>query len=432
MRILAFLIFFCPLLLNAEGVLDLSLEECERVALANSPVIKQAEAARSAADSAHKAAKASYYPSLYFDATGGWVSDIPELDILNMNLAFGDNWAYSVGPTAEYLLFDYGGRSGAAKSAAAQAAAAEEELAAAKRTVLLNIRQAYFTLQQDIERLNFLSGQLAVATKQFNDVNSAFKAGAKSRLDVVMAQKQRLKAETGVANARAALGAHARELLRIAVIETQIDLTYPSADDIKLDALSDTLTKFTKFKTYDFDYNAPQALAAGNMAEYYKYLADSYSSSLYPRVTLQGGAYAEYPNGPIKEHIFLGKVGAALRFPLYEGSKSRAGAAAQESLAEQSLYKKDDIVKTFSNIFYSAKSMLFALNEQQKSVENMVEASKEAAKLTYDAYNAGSVTFLEVDNANLNLLESKINLADIYVGQLNSLATMEYLGRELL
>ena len=49
--------------------------------------------------------------------------------------------------------------------------------------------------------------------------------------------------------------------------------------------------------------------------------------------------------------------------------------------------------------------------------------------MTYQAYKAGSVTFLEVDNANLALLESRIALTDIYTERLNRLAVMDNLGR---
>ena len=80
-------------------------------------------------------------------------------------------------------------------------------------------------------------------------------------------------------------------------------------------------------------------------------------------------------------------------------------------------------------MFYSSKSLLRSLSIQEKLTKEMISDSAKTADLTYHAYKAGSVTFLEVDNANLALLESRIALTDIYTERLNRLAVMDNLGR---
>lgn len=439
--LISFLLCSCSLL-NAADIRGVSLSRCEQDALTYSYGLKELRQKVISAEAEHKSINSSYYPSLYFDAKGSWVSQVPELELGPVKAEFGDNWGYSVGPTLEYLLFDYGGRAGMAKAANAALSAAQDELAFASKTVVLDVRRAYFTVQQDLERMYFMAQQLKVAQKQLRDVNSAFKAGAKSRLDVSMALRQELRAQVNVSAARGALGAHLRELFTLTGSDYGIDPSYPAdwriditKDDkpassrVKADSLEETVKKFMPFGSFTFDENSSKLAALDNMAGYYLHLADSYKSSLYPTVALSGGAYWEYPNGPITEDVFLGRAGISLRMPLFEGSKSKSKAKAQESQSRAVKFQRLDVEDTLKKLFSSSKSLLYSLDLQSDLTKKMIDASAKTAGLTYDAYNAGSVTFLEVDNANLGLLESQIALADIYIETLNRLAVLDNLGK---
>lgn len=429
----------------AHPVRELSLVRCEQDALASSAQLKQLGAEAQAARSSYESVRSSLYPSLTLDASGSWVSEVPELEFGPIKSKFGDNWGYSVGPTLSYTLFDAGGRGDARESAFSAYNAKLQELEFAKKQVLLQVRQAYFTVQQDLERMYFVNEQLNVARKQLADVNSAYNAGAKSKLDVYMARKQELRAQINISAAQGALGAHLRELFRLAGTDYGINPLYPmdwrlaaSKDAskatafVKADGLTDTVARFTPLAGLAFDQNSPRLAALEHMAQYYEYLADSYKSSLYPRVGLQAGAYWEYPNGPIKEDVFLGRAGVALSVPLFEGSKNRELSKAQRASAEASRYQKRDVQETLEKLFYSSKDRLYSVGVEENLTRKMIEDSAETAKLTYQAYQAGAVTFLEVDNANLGLLESRIGLADLYVEELNRLAVMDSLGGGVL
>ncbi|WP_424244337.1 outer membrane protein [Elusimicrobium posterum] len=440
-KYLTLLFLICAAGVATAQVSEISLAQCEADALQYSPKLKELQAQVSAARAQYKGAKSSYYPSLYIDAQGGWVSEVPKLNLGPLSYEFGDNWSYMAGPTLEYLLFDYGGRSGASEGAKAMLQAAQNEYDFGQKSVKLDVRQAYFTVQQDLEKMYFLSEQLKVAQKQLEDVNSALKAGAKSRLDMTMAQKQELRSQVNIANARGALGIHLRQLFMLTGKDYGINPLYPAdwrieiskqdkapSAKIKADSLEDTLKALQNNADFAFDENSSKLAAAENMALYYEKVAQSLKSSLYPVVKLSGGAYWEYPNGPIKEHVFLGKAGASLRMPLFEGSKTKSQSAAQQSQADAARHQKTELEDNLKNMFYSSKSLLYSLDLQTQFVKQMIETSAETARLTYDAYKAGSVTFLEVDNANLALLESRIALADVYVESLNRLAVMENLG----
>ena len=441
-------LFICSLAgaaLAAPVPARLTLAQCEADALASSPQLKQLQAQADAAQSSYKASRSVFYPTLTLDAQGSWVSEVPSLELGNIEHELGDNWGYSAGPTLNYVLFDAGARSGQSKSALSAAQSAQQEKVFAQKQILLQVRQAYFTVQNDLETLYFLNEQLAVADKQLADVQASFDAGAKSRLDVYMARQQQSQVRADIAAARGSLGAHLRALFRLTGTDYGINAQYPldgrlaraSLDGettayLSADGLEQTLQGFAPYAASSFDENSPRLAALESMAQYYDYLADSYRASLYPRISLQGGAYFEYPNSMIKEHVFLGRAGAAVSLPLFEGGKNRRQADAERARARAAQYEKQDARLDLEKMFYSAKDALYALSLQEELTRQIINDAAQTARLTYESYKAGAATFFDVDRANLTLLQSRLALAQLQTQQLNHLAVIDSLGKENL
>ena len=373
------------------------------------------------------------------------MSEVPTLKFAGKELKFGDTWGYTVGPTASWVLFDNGARSSLKKSASKAATAQEQSYKFARKQILLQVRQSYFAVQQLLQQLVLLNGQLEVVQKQLADVESAYKAGSKSNLDVSIARKQVLKTQTAMSGARSALAGQLRTLFKLTGTDYNIDPSYPTdkrlanakeenktSAVLDTDPLENTLQLFRPYGQSEFDENSPKLAALDEMAQYYDYLADSYKSSLYPRVALQGGAYFEYPNGAIREHVFLGRAGAAVSVPLFEGGENRQQAKVQQELSRAKTYEKQDTQETLTALFLAAKDRLYGLQVQENLLKDTIKQTRETARLTYQAYKAGAVTFFEVDRANLDLLESQLSLADVQVEQLNQLAILNSLSKETL
>lgn len=439
------ILFTTTTVLYGLDVSSLSLADCERDALKSSAQLQGLEAQVRSSQAQEKSVASSLYPSLSLDAKGVWVSEVPTLKFGGQELKFGDTWGYSVGPTASWVLFDNGARSSLKKSASKAASAQEQSYEFARKQILLQVRQSYFAVQQLLQQLVLLNGQLEVVQKQLADVESAYKAGSKSNLDVSIARKQVLKTQTAMSGARSALAGQLRTLFKLTGTDYNIDPSYPTdkrlanakeenktSAVLDTDPLENTLQLFRPYGQSEFDENSPKLAALDEMSKYYEYLADSYKSSLYPRVALQGGAYFEYPNGAIREHVFLGRAGAAVSIPLFEGGKDRQQAKAQKEMSRAKTYEKQDAQETLTALFLSAKDRLYGLQVQENLLKDTIKQTSETARLTYQAYKAGAVTFFEVDRANLDLLESQLSLADVQVEQLNQLAILNSLSKETL
>ncbi len=420
-------------------VIYITLADAERDARQNSPALKEAMAQAAAAVAQYKSTASGLYPALSFDAKGTYVSQVPSLQVGPNSMEFGDKWGYNIGPTLNYTLFDYGATDKQTLAARFAADAKQNQAEFLRKNIILQTRQAYFAIQQDLQHIFYAHEQLKTAQKQMQDINSAYKAGTKSALDVNMAQKQQLKIMASISAARGALGGHLRALTRLTGNDYSADISYPqdarapltpdATAYIKTDEPLTDLDFFNRFNTFDFNNNVGALAALTNSSQYYHQLALSYSAALAPRVTLNGGVYWEYPNGPIHEDIINGRAGVNLKVPLFEAGKSKQAAAAQERQSEAAQYKQQDSEAELSSLFYSSKSLLTSLAAQEELTKKIIETCAKTAALTYEAYKAGSVTFLDVDNANLNLLEAQTALADIYAKRLNSLAVMDNLGR---
>lgn len=440
MKKYALLLGVCMLSLSAAGQ-DLQLAACEKDALVFSPAVKAAQAQAAAALAGYQASRAVLYPSLYLDAQGSWVSEIPTLQLGPQQFEFGSEWGGKVGPTLEYTLFDKGARASASRARFAAYEAALQDVESARRSVLLNVRQAYFTVQRDLEHMYLASEQLKVARKQLKDVQSAYQAGAKSRLDVLMAQKQALRLAQEASAARGALGTHLRDLFKLTGTDYGLNPAYAldarvkeelpgkTTSVIRADLPENTVRALSSAAGLGFDKNSPRLASLQSLSQQYEYASRGYAAALWPRVGLTGGAYWEYPNGPLQEDVFLGRAGVSVRLPLFEGGKNKQQAQAQRQTAQAVQENRAELEKNLEALFYSSRDRLASLDVEEDLARQLVDAAQKSAALTYEAYKAGSVTFLEVDDANLSLLQSRIALSDLYIQRLNSLAVMDNLGR---
>ena len=433
---------FCYWHVYAADTVKLTLETVEKQALEYSPKIKQVQSAAQAQGYISESFDAYLYPALTLDAKGGWVSQIPELTMGMTKLKFGDNWSYSAGPALQYTVFDNNRRKDKVKSETAVYNSKIRDFEAVKKQVLLDARRSYFKIQRDLEKIYFLFEYMKLTQKQLKDINSAFKTGVKNKRDVIMAEKQFIKAKISISAARAVLSQDLSELFKITGTNFSINNDYPSdyrietaeldgtaSALIQCDSPDDTLVKFTPVENLNFDSEQAKLVSYDELVKSYEYLSAYYKSELYPKINLAAGTYFEYPNGPITESVFQTRANAAISMPLFEKSKNKKLSQAQKSAAESVLAQKQDMSETLKSLFEFSKRRLYSLNIENNLTEKMIEDSKTAVKLTYDAYNAGSVTFLEVQNANIDLLSAQTELSNLKIEKLNCLAVMDNLGK---
>ena len=422
-------------------IINISLEECEGAALKNSPAVKAVEYQVQAAKESLKSQNKFLYPSLTLDASGGYVSVLPFLSVMGRNITFGDYWSYSAGPMLAYSLFDGGERDRNYKALQNICDAKERTLDWEKKSVITSVRIKYFQIQALLEKIYILYERLNLARSQYNDISINYQAGAKSELDLLMSQKQVLNAQNQIENVRSALGESLKELFAVTVDDFGINSSEPAeyrtaryvknpSCELKTDGVDYTLTVFSLYENFVFDDKNPYLMSLDEAIKYYENVSLKYKSQKMPSLKARAGAYLQYPNGPVKEDILQGTASLTFSLPLFEGGSANALSKANEFESKAEQEQKEQILTTLKRDFYGAKDRVRAINVRQNISEEIVKTSRKAADLTYVSYQMGRVTFLEVQTANYELSQSKMDLIDLKIEKLANLTTLAALGKK--
>lgn len=422
----------------------LSLNRCVDDALARSPGLAAADAARAAAEQKARGLRAQGVPKLSLDGQIRHLSEVPVLKPTPLSPAveMGDNVNYSFGPQAQWQLWDSGVRRHAAAGLTTLTAvrAAEREAAAAE--VRWSVRRAYFQTMGAAERLRSVADVLRLAQAQREDVRLRKDAGTASRQDWLQSEAEALGRLREFREAQADLGSALRALLLL-TRDPAPDLLRPLPRDLSQHRPADIPPPTFVFESdtaatlrealapaarRDFDAAAPELRAGALAARAARETAASVRSGRGPTVQLQARASRDYPNGPVHESVQQNTLGAAARWSLFEGGRSVREAAEQESLARAADARRAQTEDERRAAWAQARDRLAGLLEEEEVQARLTERRRDIAETVYDAYQAGRASYLEVETANTALLNARVQGARLTVDILTQLAWLDRLS----
>jgi outer membrane protein TolC len=190
---------------------DAALERARRA----SPDLARLDALVAAARASASGARATWLPEIAAVGTLGWRerSTAPTGAMDRMTVSH-DEW--TAGVTLDWTLFE----GGAGAAAAAKADARREELEALRGGVLLqlegDVREALASWRTAAAGLDAARQALATATEAREAVNALFRGGRATALDVLGAEADLLRAESGVVAAQGDLVIARARMARIA------------------------------------------------------------------------------------------------------------------------------------------------------------------------------------------------------------------------
>jgi len=424
---------------------SVTLKAAEESALAVSNQYKSAKFSAEAAVAAASAADSLLNPRLSLEGSLRYNEVVPVIAMpaaLGGGKPLGDNWNYSVGPTASWTFFDGGvlrsSREGAIRNAAARSAEAES----VSRQVILKARTAYFQLQLALERVYLIGENLQLSLSQLKDISLGAKAGSRSRLDEIRARQETTARRRDLLRARADLSASLRDFSFVTGLELPGDVALPldyrmSGRDYGGEEPASLLLKAEPYETIlsrlqpsaegGLDKELPSIRALGEAAQAYKASAGAYKAEKFPRLSLGARSSLDYPNGPNLYSFVQNSAYLALSLPLFESGRS--GEKEKENIlnASAALEKRGEAALAAQRDFNKAQDAYKALTAEQAINIEAVDDAAEAAKLAYDAYKAGGGTWLDVESANLKALQAKTTSASTNSEVLLRLAVLDSL-----
>jgi TolC family type I secretion outer membrane protein len=386
----------------------LSLNDCVALALRFNPALRSNQATVEAQRARVEQALAAYYPQITFNANYATATSNFGT-VAGTTVGFSRDrysWAFtdlfSMGPTLNQLIYDFGRTSNNVKINRENVKANEQDLVTTKQNVILNVQQAYFGVLQT-QRLVEVAKEVVSQAKQYLEQAQGFyQAGTRPKIDVT-------KAEVNVANAQLALiqtnnnFAVAQATLNNAIGFTQ-PISFPVEDILGFTPREIQLEDIVK-TAFDQRPEIQQIKAKQRSQEAAIKLAQS---SYYP--ILSGNASNLYrtnitPNDIVWDWSF----GVTLSVPLFSGFSSPNQVSEQRANLKN-LISQEETLRL--NIRLEAEQAYLSqkqATEQVRVTEKAVGQAQENYDLASGRYQVGVGSPLEITDAEVQLANAKAN-----------------------
>lgn len=430
---------------TAAGRLKLSLADLTDQALKNSPKL---EAARLSYESARNEAGslgASEFPRLGLSANYFYQTYVPAFS-LNPNapaVNFGEANNWSAWATLNWNLWDFRSQHNMANSATAASQSQGQMAQATERQVRLAVRLAYFQAQVALEQVRLLGDSLKVAQAQYADIQKQARFGTASRMDQLSSHQEVLNYERQFRQAQANLAESLRDLFDMVGEKEPADFGMPldgrmenALPDgvgapsvwLSMDSEKDSMDSLRREAAVPPDDNVPQLKTYAYLADSSRFAAEAVHSELFPKITVSAQAGYENPDGPILSTVQQNIVGVSASVPLFDWGQILQDSDSKRKQSEAYLKNLDQAKSDLWRDWNKAKDALSSLEYQRTLNNTAVSETQELSRLTYGAYRAGTVRFLEVETANFQALNAKIQAVDNDLQMLMQLSVLSSLA----
>ena len=428
--------------------LKLSLDDLTSQALKNSPKLEASRLSYESAKSEAGSLGASEFPRLGLTGNYFYQTYVPIFSspLGGGSIPFGETNNWSAWATLNWDLWDFRSLHSQANSATAASQSQEQAYQATERQVRLAVRLAYFQAQIALEQVRLLGDSLKVAQAQYADIQKQARYGTASRMDQLSSHQEVLNYQRQFRQAAATLAQSLRDLFDLVGEKEPADFSFPLdsrmegklADGVpaatawlSMDSEADSLSSLQREASVAPDDNVPQLKTYAYLADSSRFAADAVHSELFPKITLSAQAGYENPDGPILTTVQQNIVSVSVNMPLFDFGQILQDSDSKHKQSQSYLSDLDQARGDLWRDWNKAKDALSSLEYQKALDHTAVDETQELSQLTYSAYRAGTSRFLEVQTANFQALNAKVEAIDNDIQMLMQLSVLSSLaGKE--
>lgn len=395
----------------------LTIEECLALGIERSRTLHASVMKAEYADAKAAEVAAALYPSLRLLAGYARLSDVPEfrIPIPGNSITFPVILdTYSSRLSLQQPLFAGGRLRGAANQAAYHADAARYDVSKDKAELLLAMKTAYWNLYRALAFKLVSEENVAVLTAHATDAENLLKQGMLTNNDL-------LKVKVQLSNAML-MQSDAGNRVQLAMISLNSLIGLPLGTTI---VPASSLTMTTKeFPEIDSLLSAalderPEVLGMEMRVRAAEAGVTSARAGWFPQVSLTGNYYYSRPNQRIfpalDEFRETWDVGISLQFELWNNltTMHQTGAArAQQAQTEDALETlKDGITLEVTQGALNVRQA----QQRIRLAELGVEQAAESYRMTADKFKSGLSTNSDLLDAEIALIQSKLQMTDALV-----------------
>jgi outer membrane protein len=382
----------------------LTLEQCTAMALKYHPSLRANQATVEASQARVEQALASYYPQVSFNAS--YSNATSNLAVSSGQTRLGThNWTFydffSAGPSLTMNLYDFGRTVNTVKINRENVKASEEDLTTTKQLVVLNVKQAYFGVLQNLRLIQVAEEVVKQEQQRLEQAQGFYQAGTRPKIDVTNAEVVLANAELSLIRTK-----NNYQVARVTLnnaMGLRESLSFAIEDSLGFKPVQVTLEEIINL-SYAQRPELLQLKARQRSLEASIKLAQS---SYYP--TLSGNASYLYRGDQVDNLYWDFSVGATLSIPLFSGfSSPNQVAEARANL--RNLQAQEETLKL--NIRLEAEQAFLGLNEADERIrvtEKTVSQAQENFDLAKGRYQVGVGSPLEITDAEVTLANARAN-----------------------
>lgn len=423
----------------AAPVMEIALEKGLIDAASYSKKIEAKEADYRAAVERTRALRSDYWPSFFIDGQYKKVSEVPSMTLpapINRTLELGQKTNYSAGLNLQYLLTDFGQTSKTIKGSEEEAKAQKAVHELGQEDLSLNLKNVYFKLAFQTSQLRSLLDAWSLAREQQKDMERRFRSGTSSRLDLLNASKETLNFKLKFKQMQREFSSALQDWMTLTGQKNHSDkLLHPLPEDLasRADVESSLAVKVLSYENgkelpSEVDRHHPALLQLEHLKLAQEFKSDASLRSYFPRITLGARSSLEYPLGGKDESYRQNAVFLNLSMPLWDGGKrSGQGGSFDESQRALDL-QAQHLENEFNDNLSRMKNIAAQLEEEIQVAQEGGKEAEALAKLSYQSYINGRSNYLEVQSANLKVLDWKTQVDSLKYARSLVLAQAYYLG----
>lgn len=439
-----FVVHFVAICAHSE-TFALSLKQAQQDAVTSSWRLKAAGADVSAALAQENAGYAGLFPRLSLQANYTFLSTLPEVRFGAAPAAtFGDHNNYSIGPQLTYTLWDTFASFKNYHALTKIRESREQDRKSAQLQLLLAVRLAYVRVQLALEELRLVASSLDLANKQANDIKNRVNAGAATELDTLTSKRHVSSFKLIFDQKQADLSVALKELLALTGDTRLMDISRPGSAGLRgpeglrsvtlvlnFDSLTSTVQALEQQAASAPDEEHPQIKSQELLKQSSEFAAESLRSKLFPTLQLSLSTALIYPNGPQLINTNQTTIGLSFSVPLYLGDPTWELIEQRRSEARASHYRSKQTQRDLHRDYDKAQQLLISLKAQRRIAEIDVADAERVAKLYYASFLGGKFNLIDVQSANNDALQSRVNVARIDAQIINQLISLMALsGKE--
>jgi outer membrane protein TolC len=271
--------------------------------------------------------------------------------------------------------------------------------------------------------VRLLRDSLQVAQAQYSDISHQHQYGTASRLDKLSSHQEVLNYQRSLSQAQAALAGSLRDLFDLTGTEADADLTAPFDSRAKgnlpvgvapptvwigMDSTEDSQKVLRVESGVPPDDSVPQLKTYSSLAESERFAADSIAVGMLPKITLSAQAGYQDPIGPINETLQQNTLSVTASMPIFDWGQILDDSDSKRKQSQAYLSDLDQAKLDLWRDYHKAQDFLRSIEYQRDLNRAAVEETRELAQLTYASYKAGGSKYLEVQTANFQALNAKV------------------------